>query len=483
MMTQHALAATQAKPISERDGKTSDPSGWHNTLLEHTPDLIARLTLTGELTWANAAFAAALNCPLAALQTTPLAEWILLSETLTCWQTVLLQIAANGSTQRRDFLLMTEQGEQWFDGCFVPEWNDSGEAVGVFLTARDITERKQIEQQTREHEHLIQRITDSSSHIIYLYDLVQQKCTYANRELTTILGYTFDEFQAMGMNMISLLTHPDDLEPVMAHHDRMLNAHDDVHSEIEYRMRHKQGGWKWLLSRDVIFSRTPEGLPRQILGSAQDITERKRIEEQIESQMLALNEYSLQLEMHQVQLEQANVMLEALATTDGLTGLKNIRAFQERLSEEFQRAQRYREPLSLILIDVDHFKEYNDSFGHPAGDEVLKRVAQILTATARETDYVARYGGEEFIVFLPHTAAEGAMGAAERLRHQIEAAEWRHRPITVSIGIACVTPRVLSPATLIEDADKALYQSKSNGRNCSTLHHVEHRWTDAGVRR
>jgi diguanylate cyclase (GGDEF)-like protein/PAS domain S-box-containing protein len=324
---------------------------------------------------------------------------------------------------------------------------------------------------------MVQRITESSTSLLYIFDLVEQKLVYANRELTTILGFTFADLQEMGLEMIALLTHPDDLQHVMSHHDRMLNAADDAHLDIEYRMRHKNGGWRWLSSRDVVFSRTPEGLPHQILGSAQDTTERKRIEEQIETQMLALNEYSLQLEMQQIQLEQVNAQLESLATTDGLTGLKNIRAFQERLGEEFARAKRFGEPFSVILLDVDHFKQYNDSFGHPAGDEVLKSVAQILMTSARDTDYVARYGGEEFIMYLPYTGAEGAMRAAEVLRLKIQAAEWKHRPITVSLGISVLSPSVTSPAMLIEDADKALYLSKSGGRNLSTLHEDEYCWT------
>ncbi len=450
-------------------------------LTEQTPDLIARFDFSGKLLFANQAMEAALGVPRGILGTQLLSAWSIGEATRNCWQEVLQRIGIEASVIQQDFTLTIEQSEQWFDGCFVPEWDEGGKAIAVLMSARNITERKRIEQQIIENERMVQRIANASPNVLYIFDLIQQQCTYANRELLHTLGYSLEELQTFGMEMISRLTHPDDLEQVMAHHDEMLEANDEAHLEIEYRICHKQGGWRWLLSRDVVFSRTPEGLPRQILGTAQDITHRKQIEEQIDIQMLALNEYSLQLEMQKGQLEQANIQLEALAITDGLTGLKNIRAFQERLSTEFVRAKRYGEDFSLILLDVDRFKQYNDSFGHPAGDEVLKQVAQILQATARETDYVARYGGEEFIVYLPHTGAQGAVETAERLRMEIESATWADRPITVSIGVSHITQRVQTPVMLIEDADKALYSSKSGGRNRTTLHEVEHRWTAHSV--
>src|SRR5205085_7620259 len=108
--------------------------------------------------------------------------------------------------------------------------------------------------------------------------------------------------------------------------------------------------------------------------------------------------------------------LQALAITDGLTGLKNHRAFQEKLAEEFERSCRQNLPLSLLLLDVDKFKHYNDTYGHPAGDQVLKMVAALLGETVRPADFVARYGGEEFVILLPGMDAEGAVTLAERVR-------------------------------------------------------------------
>jgi two-component system cell cycle response regulator len=165
------------------------------------------------------------------------------------------------------------------------------------------------------------------------------------------------------------------------------------------------------------------------------------------------------------QLKALNQKLQSLAVTDGLTGLHNHRAFQDYLEEQFQVAMRNKQPLAVILMDVDHFKQYNDTYGHQAGDEVLRQVAQILSAHVREGDFVARYGGEEFVVVLPRTDSESAVAVAERLREAVQSAEWRLRPVTGSFGVACIRPDMETRQELIEAADQALYQAKKNGRN------------------
>ena len=171
------------------------------------------------------------------------------------------------------------------------------------------------------------------------------------------------------------------------------------------------------------------------------------------------------LQTQQKALLEANAQLEALATHDALTGAKNRRAFDEKLSEEWSRATRYGTPLSLILMDVDKFKTFNDEFGHPAGDEVLKRVARVVMSLVRGTDFFARYGGEEFVLVLPNTDAEGALILAGRLREKIEKAPWKERAITVSAGVSSRSSQHKDAAQFVSHADNALYKSKENGRN------------------
>lgn len=178
-----------------------------------------------------------------------------------------------------------------------------------------------------------------------------------------------------------------------------------------------------------------------------------------------LNRRNEQLRDQQEKLRVANELLQALATTDGLTGLKNYRTFKERLIEEFDRAKRYHLPLSLMLLDVDHFKQFNDTHGHPAGDEVLRRVAKLLTASTRSTDFVARYGGEEFAVLLSFTHHEAACALAERTRAAIQDTPWELRAVTASIGVATVGEDTPTSEALVKQADTALYRSKAAGRN------------------
>jgi diguanylate cyclase (GGDEF)-like protein len=177
------------------------------------------------------------------------------------------------------------------------------------------------------------------------------------------------------------------------------------------------------------------------------------------------------LEAKQSELVALNARWELLATTDGLTGVQNHRMFQELLVLEVARARRYRTPLALIMVDVDHFKHYNDTFGHPAGDQVLRIVARLLREHSRTTDVVARYGGEEFTILLPSTEHVGALAQAERLRAAIATAAWSERAITASFGVATLNiddhlrDGVALGAALIAAADGALYQSKTQGRN------------------
>jgi len=175
----------------------------------------------------------------------------------------------------------------------------------------------------------------------------------------------------------------------------------------------------------------------------------------------------------QIQLKEKTDLLEKLASLDGLTEIPNRRAFDGALARQFNQAQRTIIPLSLLVLDIDHFKQFNDYFGHPAGDDCLKRVAKTLVEqTQRPEDMVARLGGEEFAILLPNTDFTGAMLRAEHYREAIEALRIQqvqhHLPpfLTASIGVATWAMAVHdSPIRLLEAADDALYQAKKQGRN------------------
>jgi diguanylate cyclase (GGDEF)-like protein len=164
-------------------------------------------------------------------------------------------------------------------------------------------------------------------------------------------------------------------------------------------------------------------------------------------------------------LRQKNEELEHLSTSDALTGLHNRRYLTQRLSQELGRSFRYKASFAILMVDVDEFKKYNDAYGHPAGDEVLKKVAAILLHSTRTVDCTSRYGGEEFAVLLTNTAGESAVEIAERIRARVASQEFSGRKITVSIGIAEFPEHGQSAEAVISSADEALYAAKRAGRN------------------
>jgi diguanylate cyclase (GGDEF)-like protein len=186
--------------------------------------------------------------------------------------------------------------------------------------------------------------------------------------------------------------------------------------------------------------------------------------------------------LHQTQLqrklEAVNEELQRLVGLDGLTQVANRRHFDEYLHREWQRMQREQLPLSLVLCDIDYFKPYNDTHGHPAGDRCLSQVAMALQdAAKRPGDLVARYGGEEFAIILPNTHTVGAMSVAERVCDAIKSLEIPHTSsvvsqfVTLSSGTASIVPQLgLTPDALLAAADKALYQAKAEGRNRAALY-------------
>ena len=194
----------------------------------------------------------------------------------------------------------------------------------------------------------------------------------------------------------------------------------------------------------------------------------------------ALLEKNRELDRANKELEEKRKELLALSRTDGLTGLINRRHFEERLAGEFARAQRYRAPLSCLLLDIDHFKKVNDTWGHPFGDVVLRRVAEVARAALRDVDVLARYGGEELIALLPETPPPDALAAAERVRAGVEGAELWYtaddKPpervrTTCSIGVATFpAENVDSAEMMVQAADDCLYAAKQGGRNRVVQH-------------
>lgn len=273
----------------------------------------------------------------------------------------------------------------------------------------------------------------------------QGEIQYVNRAWLETLGYTASEVSSL--NIFEVI-HPEEHEHCQLELKRLIYG-EQLHN-VETRFVTKQG--VVLNVEGSMNCRTKNGEPIATRGIFRDITQRKTQERQ--------------LERYRRDLEYANLKLLSQATTDVLTGLANRRAFDHQLDSEIDYSTNVSLPLSLIMLDIDHFKQLNDTFGHTGGDEVLMLIGNLLKNEMRASDSPARFGGEEFTVLLPNTGLEEAVLIAERIRRQIESLKFEETSITASFGVATFDPQGDIGLNLVELADQALYQSKKSGRNC-----------------
>lgn len=308
--------------------------------------------------------------------------------------------------------------------------------------ALDISYETESEDALRRSEEKYRSVIEHLAESFFLFDLETKAVVESNLAFRQLLGYDADEAERLNLFDFVILdqkTVADEIEQVL----RARRFH------LGYRQcRRKDGS---LIDVDVSVSVVNSSARTLLAVVLRDVSERC--------------EYDRRLTEYQRELEGRNGQLQQLATTDRLTGIKNYAAFQDRLCEEFDRAKRYSVPLSVLLIDADHFKTYNDAFGHPAGDEALREIARILVKAVRTTDLVARYGGEEFAILMPHSGEAGAIALAERCRRSMAECSSNRRVITLSIGISSVTVATTTGADFLQQADRALYHSKHLGRN------------------
>jgi diguanylate cyclase (GGDEF)-like protein/PAS domain S-box-containing protein len=278
-----------------------------------------------------------------------------------------------------------------------------------------------------------------------------------NRRCSEIVGYPKEELLRL---KFSDITHSDDLEADWALVRELLEGKRDTYS-LEKRYFTKQGRLVWV-NLTVSLVQKPDGSPDYFISVIEDITLRKQIEEERDDLIVQLEE----------RVRKRTAELERLSLTDPLTGIANRRSFDRCLEAEWDRAVRTRQPLSLILVDIDFFKNMNDTAGHTAADDALRSVAACLSQVAqRSADLAARYGGDEFVLVLPDTSAEGALRIANRVQELVEGLGVRNpgssidHAMTVSQGAATALPDSKGTwSSLLLEADRALYHAKQTGR-------------------
>jgi diguanylate cyclase (GGDEF)-like protein/PAS domain S-box-containing protein len=339
-----------------------------------------------------------------------------------------------------------------------PVRDPSGTIVGISVALFDLTPRRHAENALRESEENLRYTVELTPHIPWTAN-ANGDMTFMSPRWYQVTGIR--PTAALLRNWIQGL-HPEDRKSTLDLWKKSVANGDSF--DTDYRVHCLGGEWRWHRAR--AYPRRNERAEIILwYGTVEDIHDRRLAEEALQAKTQ--------------RLEEVTEKLSQLAREDHLTGLANRRTFDDMLGKELERARRSALPLALILADVDHFKRFNDTYGHPAGDDVLRAVARAIeTVLRRPGDLAARFGGEEFTLILPNTNAAGARILAERARLAVSSLVFTHpdtapHGVTISLGVAMLSVdynpnenKEELAASFLETADKALYRAKAAGRNC-----------------
>lgn len=317
----------------------------------------------------------------------------------------------------------------------------------------EIEERKLTEAKLKQSEARFRNLFEHTHDAIFIMDL-NDRYIMVNQQACTMLGYRLEEILALPVSAISA-----EMDQTREVHERLLQGEYIAHYDRYFR---RKNGTLFPVEINLELIKDANGNPQYIQSIARDISQRKQAEQELK----AANE---ELSRHVAEVEHLQKELREQVIRDPLTGVYNRRYLDETLGREIARASRDGDDLSLILLDIDHFKEFNDTFGHQAGDLILVDTMKHLTDSIRGSDIICRFGGEEFILVLPGTNLETACRRAEEIRKTIAENKIQcggeELGITISLGVAGYSGGEISAAELIDAADRALYRSKETGRN------------------
>ena len=335
---------------------------------------------------------------------------------------------------------------RWFLLRATPILLDGINEFGAVISHVNITDRKKAELNLAKKEEYYRLITESSTDFISTHT-ISGIYKYASPICHLILGYLPSEL--IGKSAYSFF-HPEDREKIIPFNDLTIKKNEI--QIITYRIRCKNNKYIWFETK---FQRlfNSDGDDEEVICISRDIT----------TQQLKL-----------LKLQSEKKLLQQTIHSDELTGLYNRRFFNKLLDEQFEKHQKLKNGFSVLMIDIDYFKQYNDTFGHLKGDDCLILVSNILKQYVRESDFTCRFGGEEFCIILPNTSESKAITLANRLRKKVEQLRISHLKsivspfLTISIGVASIPknkPATIDAQALISKADQALYKVKQNGRN------------------
>ena len=376
------------------------------------------------------------------------------------------QAIQSGQTWQGEFLNKKKNGElYWEHAVIAPVLSHDGDIFNFIAIKEDITERKQIELTLRvSEEHFRQLIMSAPDAVFGVNE--DGNIIFANHQAANLLGYEDDGLT--GKNIEILV--PEILRDKHAQHRVSYFASPRTRSmaiNLELKALHKNGSE---IPVEINLSHSITQTGPLVIAYMRDITDRKLAEN-------ALRNANQQLEAQLKEIESLQATLREQAIRDPLTQLHNRRYLNEAIEQEFYQAQRLSETISIVLLDIDHFKAINDHYGHAAGDACLVALANLLQQYSRKSDIVCRYGGEEFILVLPNTNRDGGALLAEKLRLLVEnqtfTIDLQEIKFTISAGISFYPEHGTDYKEIINKADDAMYKSKRDGRNRVTV------WSEA----
>jgi len=445
---------THNRDVTETEALKRDLEGARNLLqdaIDNMNDGLAMFDADGRLTYCNERYlklfpmTAHLRVPGALLHD-------LVKASLACGETLPdqesdspWQAMSFGPTVESQYVFQTFEG-RWLEA------HATAVSTGTLRLIVDVTEKRLAQFETEKTAAEYRALFDNSVAGIFrsTIDGVMLK---VNPAMGRLSGFESGDEMVVEMNDIARQWYVDPNR--RSDFQRMITRDGKVNDFVSEVRRHKTGETIWV-SETVWIVYDHAGNPAYYEGTVVEITDRKQAEEEI---------------------KRTNLKLLSLAATDGLTGLMNRRSFDEILERELVNAASTGKPLSLIMMDVDHFKSYNDHYGHPAGDECLRFLSHVIKAVCRQpSDIACRYGGEEMAIILPATSADSALAAAKRLCESVRGLKLQHEAnprgiVTISAGVATLVPGPHDvTATLVRRADEALYAAKHGGRDRIEIH-------------